>query len=202
MNKEESKLKTLNYYDESCASYVSDTQDLEFSDIQDRFLKYLDKGSLILDFGCGSGRDSRYFLSKGYQVEAIDGSKEMVRIASGISGLKVRQMLFEELDDVERYDGIFACASILHVPYAELPDILFRMKRATKTDGIIYVSFKYGAFEGERNGRFFTDMNEERMNVLLNEVQGLAVLEEFISSDARPGREKEKWLNLYLQKIG
>ena len=192
--------QTLNYYNEKSELFANDTAELEFSDIQDSFLKYLEKGSLILDFGCGSGRDSRYFLKRGYQVEAVDGSHEMVKIASKLTGLNVKQMLFNELDEYEKYDGIFACASILHVPYTELSDIFRRLKKAVKKNGFIYVSFKYGEYEGYRNGRYFTDLNEERFQNILNEVQGLSIIEETITSDARKGRENEKWLNVILRK--
>ena len=194
------KEQTLNYYNEKSELFVNDTAELEFSDIQDSFLKYLEKGSLILDFGCGSGRDSRYFLKKGYRVEAIDGSHEMVKIASKLTGLNVKQMMFSELDECEKYDGIFACASILHVPYTEFSDIFGRLKKAVKKNGYIYVSFKYGEYEGYRNGRYFTDLNEERFQNILNEVQGLSIIEETITSDARKGRENEKWLNVILRK--
>ena len=192
--------KTLEYYNEKSDLFVGDTVDLEFSSIQDSFLKYLEPESLILDFGCGSGRDSRYFMSKGFKVEAIDGSEEMVKIASKVTGLPVKQMMFNELDENERYDGIFACASILHVPFKELPDIIARLKKAVKKNGYIYVSFKYGDYEGYRNGRYFTDLNEERFKSLLEEVKGLTVIEETITSDARKGREDEKWLNVILRK--
>ena len=192
--------KTLEYYNEKSDLFAEDTVDLEFSSIQDSFLKYLEPESLILDFGCGSGRDSRYFMSKCFNVEAIDGSKEMVKIASKVTGLPVKQMMFNELDENERYDGIFACASILHVPFKELPDIIARLKKAVKKNGYIYVSFKYGDYEGYRNGRYFTDLNEERFNSLLEEVKGLTVIEETITSDARKGREDEKWLNVILRK--
>lgn len=192
--------KTLDYYNEQSAQFTGSTVDLEFSEIQDRFLSHLNPGALILDFGCGSGRDSRYFLKKGFRVEATDGSEEMVRIATETAGIPVRQMLFQELDENEKYDGIFACASILHVPYAELKDILVRMRKAAKTGGFLYVSFKYGDYEGYRNGRYFTDLKEDRFHELLEQAGGLEIVEEWISSDARPGRDDEKWLNAILRK--
>ena len=99
--------KTLAYYNTNAHRFTSDTLDVEFSDIQDSFLALLPPGSLILDFGCGSGRDSRYFLQKGFQVEACDGSEEMVKAASQNTGIPVKKMLFSELDETDRYDGIF-----------------------------------------------------------------------------------------------
>lgn len=191
---------TLEYYDSHSAAFTGDTLEVGFTEIQDWFLSYLKPGAAILDFGCGSGRDSRYFLQKGYAVEAADGSEAMVEIAAKNTGIKVRRMLFGELDEQEKYDGIFACASILHVPMKELPDILTRIRNALKNEGIAYVSFKYGDFEGERNGRYFTDLNEERLENLLKEVPGLKLEEQRITSDVRPGRAEEKWLNAILRK--
>ena len=193
--------QTLAYYNTNAYRFTTDTIDVKFSNIQDSFLALLPPSALILDFGCGSGRDSRYFLQKGYRVEACDGSEEMVKAATQNAGIPVKRMLFSELDEKERYDGIFACASILHVPSKELPDIITRMKRAVKTGGILYVSFKYGTFEGIRNGRYFTDQTEENLQAILDEVGGLEIICTGITGDARPGREDEQWLNVLLRKI-
>jgi len=192
--------KTIDYYNNNAHRFTSDTLDVEFSDIQDRFLAELQPGALIFDFGCGSGRDSLYFLQKGFRVEACDGSEEMVKTATKNTGIPVKQMLFSELDAQERYDGIFACASILHVPSAELPDIIGKMKKAVKKGGILYISFKYGTFEGVRNGRYFTDQTEESLRKILDQVGGLDVISTGITGDARTGREDEKWLNMLLRR--
>ena len=109
-------------------------------------------------------------------------------------------MLFQELDETEKYDGIFACASILHVKSPDLPDIMTRLHNALKKNGILYVSFKYGTFEGERNGRYFTDMTEEKFDALLKEVPPFIKVQETITEDVRPGRSNEKWLNVFLRK--
>lgn len=189
--------QTIEYYNNNHQEFTSSTLDVTFSDIQDRFLRRLPKNALILDFGCGTGRDSKYFLQKGYRVEACDGSEEMVKIAERVVGIPVRKMLFSELCEHERYDGIFACASILHVPYKELPDIFLRMEKALKPGGILYVSFKYGWFEGFRSDRFFTDMDEERLRDILKlkATEDLEILELWITGDVRPGRKEERWLN-------
>ena len=191
--------KTLTYYNTNAHRFTSDTLDVEFSTIQDSFLAQLPAGALILDFGCGSGRDSRYFLQKGYRVEACDGSEEMVKAATRNAGIPVKKMLFSELNEENRYDGLFACASILHVPSKDLPDIFTRMKKAVKKGGILYVSFKYGTFEGIRNGRYFTDLTEESLHAILDRVGGLEIIRTGITGDARTGREDEKWLNVLLR---
>ena len=192
--------RTIQFYEDNAETFISGTVNADMHEARQRFMKLLPSDALILDFGCGSGRDTKYFLGKGYSVEAIDGSEELVKIARENTGIEVKQMLFQDLNETERYDGIFACASILHVPYTELPDIMRRMHQALKESGIAYISFKYGTFEGERNGRYFTDLNEEKLQGLLKEVTGFTVESIRITGDARPGRSDEKWLNVILRK--
>lgn len=191
---------TLIFYDSHAEEFYDNTVNVGFETVQVRFLNKLEKGACILDFGCGSGRDTKYFLENGYMVEAIDGSKELCRLASSLTGINVKHMYFQELDKENKYEGIWACSSILHLPVDELIDVMGKMKIALKENGIIYTSFKYGDFSGERNGRFFTDMTEESFAKLLGKIDGLYVEEQWISSDARPGRGEEKWLNLILRK--
>lgn len=191
---------TLDYYNKNSELFTQDTLDADFSAIPDIFLGYLQPGSLILDFGCGTGRDSKYFLDHGFCVEATDGSEEMVKIAKEHTGLPVRQMLFKELDEIEKYDGIFANASILHVPFSDLPSVLTKMRNAVKHNGIIYVSFKYGCTDKMRGDRFYTDMDEDRFGELLKSVEGISVLQQFVSGDVRPDRADEKWLNVFMKR--
>lgn len=191
---------TIEYYNSSARDFYNNTVNVELTTIQDYFLAKLKKGDFILDFGCGSGRDTKYFIEKGYQVEAIDGSMELCKLASEYTGIKVKNMFFQELSEVEKYDGIWACSSILHLPIEELREVMKRMAESLKTKGIIYTSFKYGTFAGERNGRFFTDMTEEAFADLMADIEDLSVETQWITSDARPGRGEEKWLNLILRK--
>ncbi len=192
--------KTLDYYNKNAELFVGDTADVSFNEVQDRFLSLIPSGGAILDFGCGSGRDAKYFLSKGFSVDATDGSSKICEIASKETGIKVRQMMFDELDEDCKYDGIWACASILHLPKEELIDVLKKMVRAVKSGGIIYTSFKYGEFEGYRNERYFTYFTEESFETFLKEINGIKLSEQWISSDVRPGRGEEKWLNVIMKK--
>lgn len=191
---------TLNYYNTHANEFYTSTINIEFTTIQNRFLSKLKKGSHILDFGCGSGRDTKYFLEQGCRVDAVDGSAKLCRLAGEHAGIKVKKMFFQDLADVDRYDGIWACSSILHLPTDELEKVMQKMADALKANGIIYTSFKYGTFAGERNGRFFTDMTEETFAGFLGKIENLEVEEQWITSDARPGRGEEKWLNLILRK--
>lgn len=191
---------TLFYYDDKAEQFYNSTVVVDFADTQNKFLSKLTKDSFILDFGCGSGRDTRAFLERGYHVESIDGSLALCKLASRYTGIQVRHMLFQELSVKNRYDGIWACASVLHLRLNELADVMGKMRTALKDNGIIYTSFKYGTFSGERNGRYFTDMTEETFAGFLNKVDGLQIEEQWISFDLRPGRGEEQWLNLILRK--
>lgn len=192
--------QTLNYYNNNAKLFTEGTVNVDFTSTQNKFLDKLPSGASILDFGCGSGRDTKYFSDRGYAVDAIDGSEELCKIASEYSGVEVKHMYFQELSEVEKYDAIWACSSILHLSCEELVDVMSKMIVALKTDGLIYTSFKYGEFEGERNGRYFIDMTEERIEHLLVKINGLKIEETWITSDVRPGRGEEKWLNLFLRK--
>ena len=191
---------TINYYNQNAENFIANTQNADMHPTQERFLRLLDANTSILDFGCGSGRDTKYFLEKGYRVTATDGSSELCRLASEFTGIKVKEMLFQELDAMNQYDGIWACSSILHLPKKELLPVIQKMCEALKDNGIIYTSFKYGDFEGERNGRYFTDFTEKTFREYIEKVPELTIEEAWITSDVRPGRGEEKWLNLILRK--
>ena len=191
--------KTLDYYNQNADSFIQGTVLVNFKETQDKFLQLL-KGRKILDFGCGSGRDTKYFLASGFDVTATDGSEELCKRARAYTGIQVEHMLFQELDEVDTYDGIWACSSILHLSKDELRTVMNKMGRALKSEGIIYTSFKYGDFEGERNGRFFTDFSLESFENFAKDIKNVEIDEHWITGDARPGREEEKWLNLILRK--
>lgn len=192
--------KTLNYYNQNADSFIEGTVSVNFKEVQDKFLQML-SGKKILDFGCGSGRDTMYFLKSGFDVTATDGSEELCKYASEYTGIQVKQMLFQDLDEVDYYDGIWACSSILHLSKNELRIVMNKMSRALKAGGIIYTSFKYGNFEGERNGRFFTDFTIDEFTDFVKDVKEMAIEEYWITGDVRPGRGDERWLNLILRKI-
>lgn len=191
--------RTIDYYNQNADSFVRGTVSVDFKKTQDRFLQLL-TGKTILDFGCGSGRDTKYFLESGFDVTATDGSEELCKCASAYTGIQVKHVMFQDLDEEDFYDGIWACSSILHLPKDELLIVINKMSRALRTDGIIYTSFKYGNFEGERNGRFFTDFTLELFEDFISDVKDIVIEEYWITGDVRPGREEEKWLNLILRK--
>lgn len=192
---------TIIYYEQNAGRFIENTIHSDMHESQDRFLRKLPGDGRILDYGCGSGRDTAYFLKNGYQVDAMDGSLELCRFATDFTGVPVKHMLFQELDAEDIYHGVWACASILHVERAELPDIFDKVHRALKDGGVFYCSFKYGNREEFRNGRFFNDMNEHSLRDLMDVVQGFELESSWISVDVRADRQDEHWLNIILKKL-
>lgn len=190
---------TNQYYDNNSTDFFESTVNADVSDLYDHFLMFIPHGGTILDLGCGSGRDSKSFLEMGYIVEAIDGSAELCKLASEYTGISVQCMDFCDLCVEEKYDGIWACASLLHVPLEDLPGIFQKISSALKPNGILYASFKFGDFDGERDGRYFTDMADERFAAVLNKVDGLIIIDKWYSEDVRPDRDV-RWFNVILRK--
>ena len=192
--------QTLDFYAQNAEAFAAGTLAADMSDTQSRFTALLPPSALILDFGCGSGRDTKAFLDAGFRVEATDGSAELCAQASAYTGIPVRCELFGELDACEKYDGIWACASILHLPKTELAEVLGKIERALKPGGVLYTSFKYGEYEGMRNGRYFTCFTEETLAAFWKDVNGLRITDRWITEDVRPDRKEEKWINLLARK--
>ena len=190
-----------NYYNKNTANYIESTISLDMSEFYNRFLNHIPAKGSILDLGCGSGRDSKAFLELGYEVVALDGSVEMVRHASAYTGLPVMHKKFDELDLEQKLDGIFACASLLHVESRKLPALFSKLNATLKPGGVLYMSFKHGTFEGERNGRHFTDLTEQSLGALLT-LAPLTILGTWKTSDIRSGRESELWLNVLVLADG
>ena len=195
------KYDTLKYYNENAEHYCESTINGDMKEDYDKFLSLLPNKAHILDFGCGSGRDSKYFLDKGYTVKAIDGSKKLCEIASNYIGQKVECMKFDELSDKSLYDGIWACASIIHVEREKLPEILKKMVNALKDDGVIYTCFKLGDKEVVEEGKYFNYLNKDILEDILNKVDSnLKIIDYYeTGSFANVNRPQTTWGN-YLIK--
>lgn len=193
---------TANYYADNAASFYHGTVDVDMAPLYDRFLPWISAGGHILDAGCGSGRDARVFLDRGYRVTAFDASSELATLAMKRIGIPVGVLRFQDLGWKRAFDGVWACASLLHVPPAELADAVHRLARALTPNGTLYASFKYGHGEREHNGRSFTDLDEQGLEHLLSRVDGLAEVDTWITVDRRPDRADERWLNTLLRATG
>lgn len=189
----------MDYYNINSDVFFQQTYDVDMQSLYQPFLRYLPEKSLILDLGCGSGRDTLAFMQQGYQVEAIDSSVQLVELAHQYTGLNVRLESFYELSEHEKYDGIWACASLLHCVREKLPDVFSRILQALKSNGICYMSFKYGENDREVDGRHFTDLNEIQAHQLFNQFENILLLQQWITVDKRPDRNEE-WLNIIFKK--
>ncbi len=190
----------MNYYDENAKEFFNGTVDADMSQHHEEFLKLIPEHCTILDAGCGSGRDTLKFKSLGYDVTAIDGSEEMCKLASEYSGVDVKHMQFQDIDFGNEFDGIWASASLLHVPSTEIEMVLEKLKKSLKANGVLYASFKYGEFEGERNGRYFNDLTESSAAELFEKMD-FKIIKTWITSDSRKGREDEKWVNILVKRL-
>lgn len=190
---------TINYYQHNADSFFTATVAVDMSSLYAPFVEALTPPELILDAGCGSGRDAKAFAEMGYRVEAFDASSEMVARAARYSGLPVRQRSFADISETARYDGIWCCASLLHVPGDELPGVMQRLSTALKPGGVWYVSFKYGTGEREKEGRRFTDLDEAGLTALVAALADIDITRMWQTLDKRPDRS-ETWLNALLLK--
>ncbi|QIT30732.1 class I SAM-dependent methyltransferase [Raoultella terrigena] len=190
---------TINYYQHNADSFFTATVAVDMSSLYAPFVEALTPPKLILDAGCGSGRDAKAFAEMGYRVEAFDASSEMVARAARYSGLPVRQRSFADISETARYDGIWCCASLLHVPGDELPGVMQRLATALKPGGVWYVSFKYGTGEREKEGRRFIDLDEAGLTALVAALADIDITRMWQTLDKRPDRS-ETWLNALLLK--
>ncbi|MCP5205817.1 MAG: class I SAM-dependent methyltransferase [Hahellaceae bacterium] len=190
---------SVNFYNNNAKTFFDSTKDVDMSHLWKRFLAYLPQNAHILDAGCGSGRDSKHFIQQGITVTAFDASAALVEMAEELIGQPVHLDTFQTFQSATKFDGIWACASLLHVPAADLPSVFTRLANMLKPGSVFYCSFKYGNEDIEKVGRNFTNCDEFRLKKLI-ENTGLATKDLWVSEDARPGRQNEKWLNGILVK--
>ena len=193
-------MKTIDYYNKHAEEFTASTFEVDMESLYKPFLAELQEGAKILDVGCGSGRDTLAFKNKGYQVDAIDYSEELVKKASRLTGIPIKLKSFYEIDDYEAYDGIWACASLLHCERNHLKEVIGKLVSALKPNGVLYMSFKYGNGDREQDGRQFTDLDEVQAKALLEQFDNVQQIQQWITVDKRPDRQ-EKWLNLLLRKL-
>lgn len=199
----EDSMDSVAFYDHNAESFAADTGELDMSALHERLLRHVPPGGRILDAGCGVGRDALAFVERGYSVVAFDASAEMVRLArERVAGrAEVLQMRFEDVAWRGEFNGVWACASLLHVPRAGLPATARRLASTLRPGGAIYVSFKHGAGERVVGRRHFTDHNDETLRIALNGTD-LALAEVWTTTDMRTGRSGERWLNAVATLVG
>ena len=195
------KNNTLQYYENNSEMYFNNTVDLDISNLYEGFTTKLRLNDKILDLGCGSGRDSLYFKKKGFNITAIDGSENLAKYASKLIGQEVIVSKFEELNLIERFNGVWACASLLHMKEEDLKVLLTKIEKSLEDNGVVYMSFKYGEndYIDDKN-RYFNCYIEESITNLIKSTTSLKVEELFKTVDVMKDREDTIWLNIILLK--
>jgi SAM-dependent methyltransferase len=193
--------ETITYYDDHCERFVKETFDIDMSHVYQPFLELVPAGGRLLDAGCGSGRDALAFSNLGFEVDAFDASSRCVEQARQLTGLEIQQLRFDEMAFENEFDGIWACASLLHVRRDQLDEVLGRFRRALQDHGVAYLSFKKGHQDTDKDGRHFTNFTLGEFDAWVGQAQGWICLEAWLSEDLRPDRHKEFWVNGLLKKI-
>ena len=195
------KNNTLDFYNKCSNEYFNTTVDLDISELRDKFIRKINNNGKILDLGCGSGRDSKAFINLGFKVTAVDGSEKLAKLASEFIGENVIVSTFENLSIDESFNGVWACASLLHINSVELEELLMKIEKYLYNNGILYMSFKYGNTDFiDEKGRYFNCYTEESIEELINKIPGLEIDNIFRTVDVIPGREELVWLNIYVRK--
>lgn len=191
---------SVDFYNNNSEDFFKGTVEADMSETYREFEGFIDKSFKILDLGCGSGRDSKYFLENGYEVLSVDFSSEMVKKATELTGQNALYLDMTKMEFKDEFGAIWACASILHIPKLEIPSVLSRCYRALKKDGILYMSFKYGEGEISRGGRNFSNFTEDSFSKVLDDLNLFQLIKFWKTSDVRPDRPNEFWLNVIVKK--
>ena len=192
--------KTINYYNENAETFYQNTVDIDLEPFYEKFLRYIPDKGRILDVGCGSGRDSLYFINNGYDVTSIDASEEMVKLSSALTGQSTIHLRIEDIDYQNKFNGIWACASLLHIEKIFTEKVLISLGNALKKNGVLYASYKYGTNTSILEGRYYNNFDESSFGAVIGNIEKLDIVNQWTTDDLRPSRENEKWLNVLLKK--
>lgn len=193
---------TLSHYNDNAQGFWEGTKDHDVTQNRDAFLSAClpQKPLDLLDFGCGPGRDVLYFKSQGHRVTGLDGSAEFCEMVSKLTGCPVLQQNFQHLDLPEAsFDGIFANASLFHVPSQELPRVLQELNQALRAQGVLFLSNPRGDGEGWQGRRYGHYMELETSQNYL-ETAGFEMLHHYYRPPGKP-RHQQPWLAIVARKV-
>jgi len=196
MSENEQHDSTIQYYNKNAVAFVNRTVNIDMSEMYPKFTNLLPSGGCILDAGCGSGRDSRYFLSQGFGVVAIDASEEMVKCSSNLMGQDAVHMKFEDMSFKNEFDGVWACASLLHVMKDDFGSTLQRLVDALKSSGVIYVSLKQSESNVPAGGRHFSYYSADEVNGIISDQPVLELLDLWFDENSECG-----WINFLAKRL-
>ena len=188
-----------NYYESNAERYAAETISVDMSEQYQRFLPLLKDGVKLLDVGSGSGRDACYFQKQGYQVTALEPSKNLCREIRKVFSGEIMCSDIQNYQPAERYDGIWACASLIHLQEEEVLQFFEKIDQYLDDNGIIYISGKNGIPTGKvEDGRFFLEFTEQLVEKILTVNKQLKLEQLWYTEDVR-GRRGFRWLNVVLR---
>jgi cyclopropane fatty-acyl-phospholipid synthase-like methyltransferase len=191
---------SIQFYEDNAEDFFRRSVDADMAEGWAAFGALVKPGGRVLDAGCGSGRDTLALAKQGFRITPIEASPKLAALASAHTGLPVTVMTFDQVGWRDTFDGIWACASLLHVPRADLPAAMRRLRDALVPGGVWWMSFKYGDEERQASGRHFTDLDEAGARALIDETGGLTLLSMEVTGDARADRAGERWLSVLCRR--
>lgn len=190
--------ETKAWYDANARAYCLNTVTASMDAAMQRFVNHLPVRGVVLDLGCGSGRDARTMALLGYIVDARDFSVEMARHALEVSGVNVRIQDARDMEDTCAFDGVWACAVLLHLRPAEMIDVMTRIHASLKLGGVVYLSVKQGRGQGSEDGRFFCYWSQNEVESVATLQCGFEIVESWLSQDL--SRPNIQWINVIARR--
>lgn len=184
------------YYEINAKQYAAETFSADMSEQYRRFLPLLKEGARILDVGSGSGRDACCFQKLGYQVTALDPSKNLCREIRKVFPGEIVCSDIQSYRPRKRYDGIWACSSFLHLQEEEVLRFFEKLDLYLNDNGIVYLSGKNGIPTGKaEDGRYFLEFTEGLVGKILAVNERVKMEELWYTEDAS-GRDGFRWMNV------
>ena len=173
-------MDSIDYYNRYAVPYYEETVDASMEEVMKPFVELLSEESEnaeVLDLGCGSGRDTLLLEEYGFYVTPMDGSEEMCKLAEVNTDKEVLQMTYDEMEFDDVFDGIWACASLIHLTEDEMRKVMKKLVQALKENGVLYFSVHKGDRDGIYHGRYFHDYNRRELQSLMEEYPELEVVD-------------------------
>ena len=192
-------MDSIDYYNRYAVPYYEETVDASMEEVMKPFVELLSEESEnaeVLDLGCGSGREY------GFYVTPMDGSEEMCKLAEVNTDKEVLQMTYDEMEFDDVFDGIWACASLIHLTEDEMRKVMKKLVQALKENGVLYFSVHRGDRDGIYHGRYFHDYNRRELQSLMEEYPELEVVDIWTTQDVRSEKSYKLWLNVLARKTG
>ena len=194
-------MDSIDYYNRYAVPYYEKTVDADMGEVMKPFVELLPENAEVLDLGCGSGRDTLALEEYGFYVTPLDGAEKMCRLAEVNIDRDVLCMTYDEMDFDDVFDGIWACASLVHLRDDQMRSVLKKLILALHEDGTLYFSVRKGDRDGIYGERYFRDYTKRELYDLLEEFPQLKVIDLWTTQDVLPGRQDRVWLNVLVKKV-